>query len=213
MSPRLNAAQKEAQNWEQWQRMSSFEQELRAQGKQFIAGVDEAGRGPLAGPVAAAAVILPPDAYLPGLNDSKQLSEKSRLELEQQIKEQALAWACAIVNHRVIDRINILEATKLAMEKALAKLEQRPDFLLIDGTIRLPIETEQEALIKGDGRSVSIAAASILAKCTRDRMMLQMDRRFPEYQFAKHKGYPTPLHKQLLREYGPSPIHRRSFKY
>ena len=140
MSPRLNAAQKEAQNWEQWQRMSSFEQELRAQGKQFIAGVDEAGRGPLAGPVAAAAVILPPDAYLPGLNDSKQLSEKSRLELEQQIKEQALAWACAIVNHRVIDRINILEATKLAMEKALAKLEQRPDFVLIDGTIRLPIE-------------------------------------------------------------------------
>ena len=213
MSPRLNAAQKEAQNWEQWQRMSSFEQELRAQGKQFIAGVDEAGRGPLAGPVAAAAVILPPDAYLPGLNDSKQLSEKSRLELEQQIKEQALAWACAIVNHRVIDRINILETTKLAMEKALAKLEQRPDFLLIDGTIRLPIEMEQEALIKGDGRSVSIAAASILAKCTRDRMMLQMDRRFPEYQFAKHKGYPTPLHKQLLREYGPSPIHRRSFKY
>lgn len=213
MSPRLNAAQKEAQNWEQWQRMSSFEQELRAQGKQFIAGVDEAGRGPLAGPVAAAAVILPPDAYLPGLNDSKQLSEKSRLELEQQIKEQALAWACAIVNHRVIDRINILEATKLAMEKALAKLEQRPDFVLIDGTIRLPIETEQEALIKGDGRSVSIAAASILAKCARDRMMLQMDRRFPEYQFAKHKGYPTPLHKQLLREYGPSPIHRRSFKY
>lgn len=213
MSPRMSKEQKEQFQREQWQRMSCYEEELRNTGKKLIAGVDEAGRGPLAGPVIAAAVILPKDAYLPGLNDSKKLSEKRRFELEKQIKAQAVAWSCSIGNHLLIDRINILNASKLAMVRAIRKLQTQPDFVLIDGNMHLDTLVPQMSIVKGDSLSVSIAAASILAKCARDRLMVQLDQVYPQYQFAQHKGYPTALHKQLLREYGFSPIHRRSFKY
>lgn len=213
MSPRINKEQLAQAQLEQWKRMTRYEQELSDKGYRYIAGVDEAGRGPLAGPVVAAAVIFPEGAYLPGLNDSKKLSEKRRFELEEQIKEQSLAWSCGMVNHLGIDRLNILNATKLAMQRALAKLTPLPDFVLIDGNTPLQIFLPQLCIVKGDSLSVSIAAASILAKCTRDRLMLQLDQQYPQYQFAKHKGYPTAQHKQLLREYGSCPIHRRSFKY
>lgn len=196
-----------------WQRMNAYETNLWQQNIHLIAGVDEAGRGPLAGPVAAAAVILPMDAYLPGLKDSKQLSEKHRLELEQQIKEIALTWSCKLISHQIIDQINILNATKLAMERAIEALQPRPEYVLIDGNIHLPLTIPQQGIIKGDNLSVSIAAASVIAKCTRDRFMCQVDKVYPEYQLAKHKGYPTALHKELLHQYGPSPIHRRTFKY
>ena len=210
---RQTAIQRSQTQKAQWQRMSIYENALWRQGVQLIAGVDEAGRGPLAGPVAAAAVILPKDAYLPGLNDSKQLSEKRRLELEKQIKAVALSWSCKLVSHQIIDRINILNATKVAMERAILALELCPDYIFMDGNIQLSLNLPQQSIIKGDSLSVSIAAASILAKCTRDRFMIQLDQVYPEYQLAKHKGYPTPLHKQLLRQYGLSPIHRRTFKY
>lgn len=213
MSPRMRKEQKAQFEWEQWQRMCCYEKEMQAAGYMRIVGVDEAGRGPLAGPVVAAAVILPDDAYLPGLNDSKKLSEKRRLELEQQIKEQALAWSCSIANHLLIDRINILNASKLAMLRAIHKLQTQPDFILIDGNMGLDSPLPQRSIIKGDSLSVSIAAASILAKCTRDRLMLQLDQIYPEYKFAQHKGYPTAQHKEILREQGPCPIHRRSFRY
>ncbi|MDO4732129.1 MAG: ribonuclease HII [Bacillota bacterium] len=213
----MNAAQRKEEKarkeLEQWQHMCLYEEELRKAGKRLIAGVDEAGRGPLAGPVIAAAVILPEEAYLPGLNDSKKLSEKRRLELEQQIKRTALSWACSSANHLLIDRINILNASKLAMERALKKLKKQPDFVLIDGNMQLKLSLPQKTIIKGDSLSVSIAAASILAKCARDRLMLQLDSRYPQYYFAKHKGYPTALHKECLQNYGPSPVHRLSFKY
>ena len=197
---------------EKWQQMSLYEKALNAKGYLYIAGVDEAGRGPLAGPVTAAAVILSPDTYLPGLNDSKQLSEKKREQLAIQIKETAIAWACVSVDHATIDRINILQATKLAMKQALAELSPQPDYVLLDA-LTLDIALPQEGIIKGDALSVSIAAASIIAKTTRDHLMQEYDHLYPEYQFGKHKGYPTPLHKELLRQYGFSPIHRRTFRF
>ena len=196
----------------QWQEMSRYEEALRKRGLRFIAGLDEAGRGPLAGPVTAAAVILPDDAYIPGLNDSKKLSEKRRLQMEVEIKKQAIAWSCVSVEHGVIDEINILEASKLAMCRAVEQLSPGPEHLLIDA-LTLPLPLAQTGIIQGDAKSVSIAAASILAKSERDRIMLRYDALYPEYGFAKHKGYPTIAHKAVLRELGYSPIHRRSFKY
>ena len=205
---RLSAAEEKARLLA----MSKYEEELWSSGIDYIAGLDEAGRGPLAGPVTAAAVILPKGCLIAGLNDSKKLSEKKRLALEKEIKAQAIAWSCASVNHRIIDNINILEASRLAMTKAIAKLGIPPQHLLIDA-VKLDIDIPQTAIIHGDALSLSIAAASIIAKNTRDRLMVLMDAKWPQYGFAAHKGYPTAAHKQALHEYGYCPIHRRSFKY
>ena len=195
-----------------WHEMSEYENRLHQQGITLIAGIDEAGRGPLAGPVTAAAVILPVDAFIPGLDDSKKLSEKKRLLLENEIKEKSLAWACGSVNHLVIDEINIRRAAMLAMIKAVHRLAIQPQHLLIDA-MELDLPMPQSSIIHGDANSVSIAAASIIAKNYRDRIMRQFDLIYPKYEFSRHKGYPTPLHKSLLREHGPSPIHRKTFTY
>ena len=176
-----------------------------------ICGIDEAGRGPLAGPVAAGAVILPKDCTILYLNDSKKLSEKRREELFVQIKEQALAWSVGIVGPERIDEINILQATYEAMRQAIAGLGTEPDLLLNDAVEIPGVAVMQVPIIKGDAKSVSIAAASILAKVTRDHMMEEYDKLFPEYGFAKHKGYGTAAHIAAIREFGPCPIHRRSF--
>ncbi len=177
----------------------------------YICGIDEAGRGPLAGPVAAGAVILPKDCRLLYLNDSKKLSEKRREELFVQIKEQAVAWSVGIVGPERIDEINILQATYEAMRQAIAGLGVKPDILLNDAVEIPGVDIMQVPIIKGDAKSVSIAAASIMAKVTRDHMMEEYDQLFPEYGFAKHKGYGTAAHIQAIRELGPCPIHRRSF--
>ena len=198
---------------QRWQRMRQIEEQLYQDGVFLIAGVDEAGRGPLAGPVAAAAVILPPDARILGLNDSKKLSEKQRLALEPLIKEQAVAWSVTMIEHNVIDKINILQATKLGMRQAVKALAPAAVYLLVDGMELDGVDLPQQGLIKGDARSVSIAAASILAKTARDRLMIEYDAKYPGYGFAKHKGYPTADHKEALRRLGPSPIHRLTFKY
>lgn len=180
-------------------------------GIKLICGVDEAGRGPLAGPVCAAAVILPPNADIPGLNDSKKLTDKRRRELFPIIKEQAIAYGIGLASHIEIDEINILQATYLAMERAIANLSVKPELALIDGNrakdFGLPVET----IVKGDSRSASIAAASILAKVTRDDLMLQAAENFPQYGFEIHKGYGTKAHYAALDEYGACPIHRMSF--
>lgn len=180
-------------------------------GVQIICGVDEAGRGPLAGPVCAAAVILPPHVEIPGLNDSKKLSDKRRRELFPLIKEEAVAYGIGIATHEEIDEINILQATYLAMERALEALSVKPELALIDGNrakdFGLPVET----VVKGDSRSASIAAASILAKVTRDDMMLELANTYPQYGFEIHKGYGTKAHYAALDAHGISPIHRMSF--
>ena len=182
-----------------------------ANGIKLICGVDEAGRGPLAGPVCAAAVILPPNTDIPGLNDSKKLTDKRRRELFPIIKEQAIAYGIGFASHEEIDQINILQATYLAMERALAQLSVKPELALIDGNrakdFGLPVET----VVKGDSRSASIAAASILAKVSRDDLMEQAAVDYPQYQFEIHKGYGTKAHYAALTEHGPSPIHRMTF--
>ena len=178
----------------------------------LICGIDEAGRGPLAGPVVAGACILPKDCTILRLNDSKKLSEKCREELFVEIKEKATAWGVGIVSPAVIDEINILQATYEAMRKAVEELGCQPEVFLNDAVIIPGIdETKQVKIIKGDAKSVSIAAASILAKVTRDHMMIEYDTLYPEYGFAKHKGYGTKVHMEAIREYGMTPIHRRSF--
>ena len=177
----------------------------------YICGIDEAGRGPLAGPVAAGAVVLPADCTILYLNDSKKLSEKRREELFVQIQEQAVTWSVGIVGPERIDEINILQATYEAMRQAIAGLKVRPDILLNDAVEIPGVEIMQVPIVKGDAKSVSIAAASILAKVTRDHMMAQYEELFPGYGFAKHKGYGTAAHIQAIRELGPCPIHRRSF--
>jgi ribonuclease HII len=176
-----------------------------------ICGIDEAGRGPLAGPVAAGAVILPKDCTILYLNDSKKLSEKRREELFVEIKEKAVAWSVGIASPERIDEINILQATYEAMRAAIEGLGVTPDLLLNDAVTIPQVAIPQIPIIKGDAKSVSIAAASILAKVTRDHMMMEYDEIFPGYGFAKHKGYGTAAHIQALRELGPCPIHRRSF--
>ena len=176
-----------------------------------ICGVDEAGRGPLAGPVVAGAVILPKDCEILCLNDSKKLSEKKREELYLEIQEKAVAWSVGIVGPDVIDEINILQATYEAMRQAIGKLKVRPGLLLNDAVTIPGVDIMQVPIVKGDAKSVSIAAASIMAKVTRDHMMEEYDRLYPEYGFAKHKGYGTAVHTAAIREHGPCPIHRRSF--
>jgi ribonuclease HII len=190
-----------------------FERAARASGHSRIAGLDEAGRGPLAGPVVAAAVILPYGLLIPGVTDSKQLSSQQRERLFQAIVASAVAFGIGIVDERTIDTINILEASILAMERALAGLTVSPDYLLIDGNFTLPrVPLTQQAVIKGDCLSHSIAAASILAKVTRDRLMIELHERYPRYNFRKHKGYGTREHIALIREFGPCEAHRRTFE-
>ena len=181
------------------------------QGIVSICGVDEAGRGPLAGPVCAAAVILPKGLEIPGLNDSKKLTDKRRRELFPLIQEQAIAYGIAFASHEEIDEINILQATFLAMERALAQLKIQPELALIDGNRQKDFGIKVETVVKGDSRSANIAAASVLAKVTRDLYMEQMAQVYPGYGFEVHKGYGTKAHYQALTELGPSPIHRMSF--
>jgi len=191
--------------------MSVYENRLRKEGCLYIAGVDEVGRGPLAGPVVTAAVILPADFKLLGVDDSKKLSPKKRDELFDQIKEAAVCWSIGRREHDRIDEINILEATKEAMTDAILHLPIQPDHVLIDAVKLKNLEIPQTAIIKGDATSVSIAAASILAKVTRDREMEEMDKLYPGYDFASNKGYGTKAHYAGLSKQGPCPIHRRSF--
>ena len=188
-----------------------IETQCFAQGYQTIAGVDEAGRGPLAGPVCAAAVILPPGLMISGLNDSKKLSPKKREQLYDQITAQAIAYAVALVDEKTIDEINILQATFAAMRKAVSELTTVPDLVLIDGNQdpSLPIPTQ--TVVKGDSLSANIAAASILAKVTRDRLMVEQDAHYPGYGFAVHKGYGTKQHYAAIDALGACPIHRRTF--
>jgi ribonuclease HII len=180
-------------------------------GIKIICGVDEAGRGPLAGPVCAAAVILPPNAEIPGLNDSKKLTDKRRRELFPIIKEQAIAYGIGLASHEEIDEINILQATYLAMERALSQLSVQPELALIDGNRAKDFGIPVQTVVKGDSLSASIAAASILAKVTRDDLMTQAAEDYPQYQFEVHKGYGTKAHYAALSEHGPSPIHRMTF--
>ncbi len=190
-----------------------FEYELNAKNKGFkaVCGVDEAGRGPLAGPVFAAAVILPDGCEIEGLNDSKKLSEKKREALFDVIKEKAISWSVASVDEKTIDEINILQATYLAMKNAVEGLDVPADYALIDGNRMPPLSIKGETVVKGDAKSMSIAAASILAKVSRDRFMLELDEKYPQYQFAKHKGYGTKLHYEMLTEHGISDCHRMTF--
>lgn len=180
-------------------------------GYQLVAGIDEAGRGPLAGPVVAAAVILHPDYPVDGVNDSKKLSERQREQLFGQITNKAVAIGIGSVSADIIDRINILQATRLAMLEAIQQLSPCPDALLIDGITTIDSPLYQQTIKQGDSRSASIAAASIIAKVTRDRLMLEYDREFPQYGFARHKGYGSTAHLAALRQHGPCPIHRTSF--
>lgn len=189
----------------------SIENEYREKGFNIICGVDEAGRGPLAGPVYAAAVILPSDCVIEGLNDSKKLTEKKREALFDEIKEKALAYGIASADEKEIDEINILNATFLAMKRAITSLSVRPDLALIDGNQKPHTDIEEVTVIKGDAKSMSIAAASVLAKVSRDRFMLEMAEKYPQYEFARHKGYGTKLHYEKIAQYGVCDIHRRTF--
>lgn len=193
--------------------MPDYEYEARAAENGFTAvcGVDEAGRGPLAGPVCAAAVILPQGLIIEGLNDSKKLSEKKREMLYDKVTENALAWSVAFASEEEIDEINILQATFLAMKRAVEGLGIKADYALIDGNRMPPLDINGETVIKGDSLSMSIAAASIIAKVTRDRLMLEIDKEYPQYLFSQHKGYGTALHYEMLEKHGVSPVHRRSF--
>lgn len=191
--------------------MWQYEQKHSTEGYSYICGVDEAGRGPLAGPVCAAAVILPADVEIVGLNDSKKLSDKKRRELYPIICEKAVAYGIAFADNREIDEINILQATYLAMERAIASLSQKPDFLLIDGNRAKDFGIPLETVVGGDGLSASIAAASILAKVTRDDYMVEQSKIYPQYGFDVHKGYGTKVHYEALTKFGPCPIHRDSF--
>ena len=189
----------------------TLEHEAQAQGYAVVCGADEAGAGPLAGPVYAAAVSLPGDFDLPWLNDSKKVTPKRREVLFDQIKEQAVAWAVASVGEREIDEINILNARMKAMDQAIHQLNPAPDFALIDGNRNKGITIPNRMVVHGDSLSASISAASILAKVSRDRYMLEMAERYPEYHFEQHKGYGTKLHYEMLHKYGPCPIHRLTF--
>ena len=189
----------------------TYEAELHAQGVSVICGIDEAGRGPLAGPVCAAACILPAGLELPGLNDSKKLSEKRREALYAQITAQAVAWAVCLVDEKTIDEINILQATYRAMRGAVEQLPVRPDLCLVDGNRDPGLGLPTKTVVGGDAACASVAAASILAKVTRDRLMVQLDAQYPGYGFAVHKGYGTKAHYAAVAALGLCPIHRRSF--
>lgn len=192
--------------------LSKFEREYYEKGYTCIAGIDEAGRGPLAGPVVAAAVILPKGLLIEGVNDSKKISEKKREKLYDEIIKQAIAWGVGIKDNNVIDEINILEATRLAMHEAIENLKVKPDFIFIDAEKKVNTNgIPYLPIIKGDALSISIAAASIIAKVTRDRIMREYDRIYPEFGFEKHKGYGTKIHTEAIKTYGITPIHRKSF--
>jgi len=190
----------------------AFENQARDAGFKFIAGIDEAGRGPLAGPVVSAAVILPEGADLSGIDDSKKLTPARRSRLYERLYGVARAIGIGVVDAAEIDRVNILQATLRAMTMAVENLQPRPDHLLIDGLFTIDSDLPQQAITKGDSLSISIAAASIVAKVTRDRMMAQVDGLFPEFGFSRHKGYPTRTHREAIRRHGCSPIHRRTFR-
>lgn len=189
----------------------SIEQELHGEGFTYVCGVDEAGRGPLCGPVFAAACILPDGLYIEGLNDSKKLTEKKREKLFDIIKNEAVAYSIASADVEEINEMNILEADLLAMRRAIDGLGVKADFAIIDGNIARDFPIPARAVVKGDSKSMSIAAASVLAKVARDRLCLELDREYPQYGIAKHKGYGTKEHMDALRKYGPSPIHRKKF--
>ena len=191
--------------------MLRYEKELYAGGINLIAGVDEVGRGPLAGPVVAAAVILPKDCKIKGLNDSKKIPKKKHMEIFQAVKNQALAIGIGIMDNHVIDQVNIYESTKLAMKEAISKLEPHPQHLLIDA-MKLDLPISQTSIIKGDANSLSIAAASIIAKVTRDKIMVNYDQEFPGYDFGQNAGYGTAKHLEGIEKYGVTPIHRTSFE-
>ncbi|MCY8928524.1 ribonuclease HII [Bacillus subtilis] len=195
---------------EQWVNMTSYERLARNKGFRLIAGVDEVGRGPLAGPVVASAVILPEECEILGLTDSKKLSEKKREEYYELIMKEALAVGIGIVEATVIDEINIYEASKMAMVKAIQNLSDTPDYLLVDA-MTLPLDTAQASIIKGDAKSVSIAAGACIAKVTRDRMMSAYAETYPMYGFEKNKGYGTKEHLEALAAYGPTELHRKTF--
>lgn len=189
-----------------------YETQALQEGYKIVCGIDEAGRGPLAGPVCAACVVLPEGAVVEGVNDSKKLTEKKREALFDVICEQALDYGIALASEREIDEINILQATFLAMRRAVDKLETvHPDIALIDGNKTPGLSIAERCIVKGDSKSANISAASILAKVTRDRYMLEMAKEYPEYQFEKHKGYGTKLHYEMIEKYGITPIHRKTF--
>jgi ribonuclease HII len=197
--------------------MWEFEHKALNRGYRQIAGIDEAGRGPLAGPVVSAAVILPENFACRGITDSKKLSEKKRRILFPYIKKHAICVATGIASHREIDQINILQASLLSMKRSVENLSQTPDFiipdfLLIDGKFTIEMNIDQSAIIKGDSKSISIAAASIIAKVTRDAIMKKLHKKYPLYNFIQHKGYPTKAHKEAILKYGPCPVHRQTFK-
>ena len=188
-----------------------YEDEIISKGYKLVCGVDEAGRGPLMGPVCAAAVILPPHFEIDGLNDSKKLTEKKREALFPVITEAAVAYSVAFASVEEIDELNILNATMLAMNRAIANLSPAAEFALIDGNCKRNIKIPAETIVGGDAKCPSIAAASVLAKVSRDRLCYELDKQYPQYAFAKHKGYGTKEHMEAIRKYGPCPCHRRTF--
>jgi len=188
-----------------------FEKEEIANGRKIIAGVDEVGRGPLAGPVCVCAVIMPLDKIIEGIDDSKKVSEKKRNLLAEQIKKTAISYSISWIDEKIIDEINILEATKLAMKRAIENLKPKPDIVLIDAISKLDVDVPIRGIIKGDSKSYSIGAASILAKVERDNFMIKLAEEYPEYGFEKHKGYGTKQHIDILKQIGPCPYHRKSF--
>ena len=211
ISKRKRELQKQVDEDLRLEKMLAYEKELYAQGIHLIAGVDEVGRGPLAGPVVAAAVILPENCKIPGLNDSKKIPKSKHYAIYQAVLDQALSVGIGIKDNRVIDQVNIYEATKLAMLEAIQELDPRPQHLLIDA-MKLDLPISQTSIIKGDANSLSIAAASIVAKVTRDQMMATYDQEYPGYDFAQNAGYGTTKHLEGLEKQGVSPIHRRSFE-
>ena len=211
ISKRKRELQKQVEEDLRLEKMLAYEKELYAQGIQLIAGVDEVGRGPLAGPVVAAAVILPENCKIPGLNDSKKIPKSKHQAIYQAVLDQALSVGIGVKDNQVIDQVNIYEATKLAMLEAIQELDQQPQHLLIDA-MKLDLPISQTSIIKGDANSLSIAAASIVAKVTRDQMMAAYDQEYPGYDFAQNAGYGTTKHLEGLEKYGVTPIHRRSFE-
>ena len=196
---------------ERLKHMLEIEESLYEKGYKLVCGVDEAGRGPLCGPVVAAAVILKPGQMIDGVNDSKKISEKKREKLYEDIMANALAVGVGMSDVDVIEEVNILNATKLAMKQAISNLKIQPEYVLIDGNQMIDITMDAETVVSGDAKSESIAAASIIAKVTRDRMLLEWDKEYPEYGFAKHKGYGTKAHIDAIGKYGLTPLHRKSF--
>ena len=211
ISKRKRELQKQVEEDLRLEKMLAYEKELYAQGIQLIAGVDEVGRGPLAGPVVAASVILPENCKIPGLNDSKKIPKSKHQAIYQAVLGQALSVGIGVKDNQVIDQVNIYEATKLAMLEAIQELDQQPQHLLIDA-MKLDVPISQTSIIKGDANSLSIAAASIVAKVTRDQMMAEYDQEYPGYDFGQNAGYGTSKHLEGLEKYGVTPIHRRSFE-